>query len=102
MTPDELNTALKMEIINYKEINEITNDLKRLLMELVWLVSYERFEFLSENLRTMCEAKAYEYVCKHSIHYNPEKSDNAMLYVKTIIRCSFAITIKKIHKNHDI
>lgn len=96
MTPEELNTALRMEIIHYRETDELTPDLKRLLMELVWKeMAKERYVFITDNIKILCESDAYIAACKHCIHYNPEKSENARAYVIQIIGCSFAGTIKK-------
>jgi hypothetical protein len=95
MNSHELNTALTMELINYRNTDELTPDLKRLLMELVWEISHDRYKSLSENLRIMCEAKAYEHVCKHSIHFNQKTCGNAKSYVSVIIRSAFAGTICK-------
>jgi len=96
MNTDELNTALKMEIIHYKETDEITDDLKRLLMELIWRESKKkRYGFVSDNTKILCEADAYVAACKHCSHFNPEKSDKPSLYVGQIIWCSYINTIKK-------
>lgn len=96
MTRDQLNTALKMEIINYRNTDELTPDLKRLLMEVVWLETPKsRYKGIPDNVKILCEAKAYEDACKHCIHYNPEKSDNAFAYMVQIVWNSFYGTIKK-------
>jgi hypothetical protein len=96
MTTDELNTALTMEIIHYKETDELTPDLKRLLMELIWLETPKaRYKFLSDNIKILCEADAYVAACKHSIHFDPKKSDKPNLYMGQIIWCSYCSTIKK-------
>jgi hypothetical protein len=96
MTPDELNTALRMEIIHYRQTDELTPDLKRLLMELVWLETPKaRYGHISDNVKILCEAKAYEDACKHCIHFNPERTENARAYVGQIIWSSFYGTIKK-------
>ena len=96
MTREELNTALRMEIIHYKETDELTPDLKRLLMEVVWLETPKaRYSYISDNVKILCEAKGYEDACKHCIHFNPEKSDNAFAYMVQIIWSSYYGTIKK-------
>lgn len=96
MNTDELNTALKMEIIHYRETDELTLDLKRLLMELIWLETPKaRYKCIPDNIKILCEAKAYEDACKHCIHFNPEKTDNARAYVGQIICCSYYSTIKR-------
>jgi hypothetical protein len=96
MTSEELNTALRMEIIHYRETNVLTLDLKRLLMELVWLeMTKERYKFISDNIKILCETDAYVAACKHCIRYNPEKTDNAQAYVRQIIGSAFAGTIVK-------
>jgi hypothetical protein len=96
MTREELNTALRMEIINYRATDELTPDLKRLLMEMVWLETPKpRYVHISDNVKIICEAKAYEDACKHGIHYNPEKSDNAFAYMTQIVWSSYCGTIKK-------
>jgi len=96
MNSEELNTALRTEIIHYRETDELTPDLKRLLMELVWRETPKaRYEYVSDNVKILCEAKAYEDACKHCVHYNPEKSENASAYVGQIIWSSYCGTIKK-------
>ena len=96
MNRDELNTALKMEIIIYRNTDEMTPDLKRLLMEIVWLETPKtRYAHISDNVKILCEADAYIAACKHCIHYNPERSDNAFAYVVQIVWSSFYGTIKK-------
>jgi hypothetical protein len=96
MKVDELNTALKMEIIHYKETDELTPDLKRLLMEVVWLETLKaRYNHISDNVKILCEAKGYEDACKHCIHFNPEKSDNAFAYIVQIVWSSYYSTIRK-------
>jgi hypothetical protein len=96
MKLDELNTALRMEIINYRETNKLTPDLKRLLMELIWLETPKaRYEFVSDNIKILCEADAYVAASKHCIHFDPQKSRKPSLYVGQIIWCSYINTIKK-------
>jgi hypothetical protein len=96
MNMDKLNTALKIEIIHYKKTDELTDNLKRLLMELIWLESKKkRYEFVNDNTKILCEADAYVAACKHCIHFNPERSDKPNLYVGQIILCSYINTIKK-------
>ena len=96
MNRDELNTALRMEIINYRNTNVLTPDLKRLLMEVVWLETPKaRYSHISDNVKILCEGKAYEDACKHCIHFNPEKTDNAFAYMVQIVWSSFYGTIKK-------
>ena len=96
MNNDELNTALKMEIINYRNTDELTLDLKRLLMEVVWLETpKKRYKHIPDNVKILCEADAFIAACKHCIHFNPERSDNAYAYVVQIVWNSFYGTIKK-------
>lgn len=95
MKADQMNMALQMEIIGYRETDNLTMDLKILLMELIWLeMAKDRYKFITDNIKILCEAEAYIECCKHCIHYNPEKSDNARAYVIQIIGCAFAKTIK--------
>jgi hypothetical protein len=92
----ELNELLLKEIIYYKESNELTLKLKNLLMELIWLETEKaRYNFVSDNIKILCEADAYVAASKHCIHFNPERSDKPSLYVGQIIRCSYIQTIKK-------
>ena len=96
MNRDELNIALKMEIIHYRETDELTPDLKRLLMEVVWLETPKiRYNHIPDNVKILCEAKAYEDACRNCIHFNPERSDNAFAYMVLIIWSSYYGTIKK-------
>jgi hypothetical protein len=96
MTRDELNTALKMEIINYRKTDVLTPDLKRLLMEIVWLETPKpRYRCISDNVKILCEADAFVAACKHCIHYDPKKSDNAFAYVVQVVWSSYYGTIKK-------
>jgi len=96
MKTDELNTALRMEIIHYRETDVLTPDLKRLLMELVWLETPKaRYNHISDNVKILCEAKAYEDACKHCIHFNPDKSSKPSSYMVQIIWNSYYGTIKK-------
>jgi len=98
MNQDELNTALRMEIIHYRATDELTKDLKMLLMELVWLeMVKERYKFISDIIKILCESEAYVACCKHCGHYDPKKSEDARAYVRQIIGSSFAGTIVK-HK----
>lgn len=100
MNKEELNTALKMELINYQTTNELTDDLKRLFLETIMGVSKEeRYKYLNDNLKIYCEAKAYEDLCRHAIHFNPDRGDNAYAYVNQIIRSSFACMIVR-HGNY--
>jgi hypothetical protein len=85
-----------MEIINYRATDVLTLDLKRLLMEVVWLETPKtRYKCISDNIKILCESEAYVAACKHCIHYDPTKSDNAFAYVVQIIWSSFYGTIKK-------
>ena len=95
MKPEELNTALRMEIIHYRETDEITNELKLFIMELILAESKKRLSIGSDNIKILCEARAYIDCCKHCIHYNPDKSDNAYGYIMQLIRCAFALEIAK-------
>lgn len=99
MTAEELNTALRMEIIHYRETDNITQELKSLLMILILQESEKRLSKVSDTVRISCESEAYIACCKHCIHYNPDvksKSDTpAISYVRTIIRCAFADTLHK-------
>jgi hypothetical protein len=98
MTTDELNTALVMEITHYRQTDEITPDLKRLLMEVIWLeTKKKRYEHISDNVKILCEADAYIAACKHCIHFDPKKTDKAIPYMGQIIWCSYVNTIKKHH-----
>ena len=96
MTSDQLNTALRMELINYQATDTLTDDLKRLFLELIIEVG-KRKEYvnLTDNVRTYCEAKAYENCCRFAIHYNPDKSENASAYIKTMIRHGYVETVRK-------
>jgi hypothetical protein len=95
MTIEEINNELLKELTLYRNSDTLSIELKKLLMCMVLDISYDRYKFLTEDLRTMCEAKAYEDACKHSIHFNPEKSSNAKAYVTVIIRSSFACVMGK-------
>jgi len=92
----ELNEKLLKELVLYKETDTLTDELKRLLMELIWQESKKsRYKHISENTIILCEADAYVAACKHSIHFNPERSDKPSSYVGQIIWCSYINTIKK-------
>ena len=96
MTPEQLNTVLVMELINYQTTNTLNDDLRRLFLECIIIVSKkERYKNLSDNLRIYSEAKAYEDLCRHSVHYNHEKSDKAFAYICQIIQSSFACMVGK-------
>jgi hypothetical protein len=96
MTTDELNTALTMEITHYRVTDELTPDLKRLLMELIWLeTKKKRYGHIGDNIKILCEADAYVAACKHCIRFDPKKSDKPNLYIGQIIWCSYIQTIKK-------
>lgn len=90
------NERLLKEIIHYKETDELTTELKRLFIELICNESNKaRYKMVSDNVKILCEADAYVACCKHSIHFNPEKSDKPTLYMGQIIWCSYINTIKK-------
>jgi hypothetical protein len=93
---EEQNKSLIKEIIHYKETNELTLELKKIFMELIWLETEKaRYKYISDNVKILCEAKAYEDCCKHAIRFNLEKSDKPNLYMGQIIWCSYINTIKK-------
>jgi hypothetical protein len=93
---EELNKLLLKELASYKETDTLTDELKKLLIDLICQESKKsRYNRVSENVKILCEAEAYVAACKHSIHFNPEKSDNATAYVVQIIWCSYCSTIKK-------
>jgi hypothetical protein len=90
------NAGLLKELPCYAKTNTLTPKLKRLLIELIWKeTSRDRNNNISENVKILCESEAYIAVCKHSAHFDAEKSDNAVAYVGQIIRCSFVNTIFK-------
>lgn len=90
------NEQLLKELTHYKKTDELTPKLKSMLMELIWQETGKfRYKFVSENVKILCEADAYVAVCKHSVHFNPEKSDKPSLYIGQIIWCSYINTIKK-------
>ena len=90
------NERLLKELALYKETDTLTPKLKRMLMELIWEESKKsRYKCIGENLIILCEADAYVAACKHSIHFNPERSDKPNLYIGQIIWCSYCSTIKK-------
>ena len=96
MKNEQLSVALTMEVINYLNTNELNNDLRRLFLEVIILTSQRKeYDTLPDNLRIYCEAKAYEDLCRLSVHYNPEKTGNALPYMTTIARSSFACMIVK-------
>ena len=92
----ELNADLTKELLEYQKTDRLATDLKKLFMEMIWHeIAKERYDIAPDNLRIMMEARAYEDCCRHSVHFNHEKSDDATAYVKTIIRSSFAYIIAK-------
>jgi hypothetical protein len=93
---EELNKQLLKELVLYKETDILTDELKRLLFDLICQESKKsRYNHISENVKILCEADAYVAACKHSIHFNPERSDKPSLYVGQIIWSSYYGTIKK-------
>jgi hypothetical protein len=83
-------------VICYKKKNKCSFELKKMLMKLIWReTKNERNKYLTDNVRIICEAKAYEDCCRHASNFNPEKSDKPTSYMKCIIRSSFAGMIKK-------
>jgi len=100
MTTDELNTALVMEITHYRQTDELTLDLKRLLMELIWLESPKsRYAHIPDNVKILCEADAYIAACKHCIHFDPKKTDNTESIYKKMLKSSVVILNDKVIKN---
>jgi hypothetical protein len=104
MTPEELNVALKVEITNYRETNEISLKLKRLFMRMIWKeFKRSRYKNISNEIKYLSESHAYRQCCKGSIRYNPESQYKAIPYIMTIIRCSFADTVvREKHKQAKI
>ena len=95
---EELNKQLLKELGFYKETNTLTDELKKLLFDLILQESKKsRYSHISENIKILlqCEADAYVAVCKYSLHFNPERSDKPNLYVGQIIWSSYCSTIKK-------
>jgi hypothetical protein len=96
----ETNKDLLREIILYQETDELTVELKKIFMELIWLeTKNSKYEKVTDNVKILCESKAYEDCCKNSIYFNPDKSDKPSLYMINIIRCSYSIIIKKYSNN---
>ena len=94
MNKEELNVALRMELINYQTTNVLTDDLRRLFLEcIIYASKKEVYKNLSDNLRIYCEAKAYEDCCKHTSNFPHERCKNAYAYVGQIIGSSFACMI---------
>lgn len=96
-TQENINDQLLKELKLTKETGKNTSELHELYLKLIKEVS-PKYPFLNEDDRRMCEAFAFDACCRLAIKFNPEKSNNAYAYVKTIIRSSFAGTIVKISK----
>jgi hypothetical protein len=93
----ELGKQLEEQIKFYRETDILTPALKSLLMKaILWQSQLERYQKVTDNVRILCEAKAYIDCCKNCIHYtNPNGEGHAVSYVVQIIRCAFASEIKK-------
>lgn len=101
MTRDMLNTALRTEIIHYRETDEITVDLKSLLMTLILEESEKQLQAISPNIRIRCESEAYLDCCKNSIHFDPKLKLEPTTHIGMIIRCAFNDTMRKEGVNHE-
>ena len=92
----EQNADLTKELLEYKTSNKLTTDLKKLFMEMIWIeIAKDPYDYATDNLKIMMEAKAYEDCCRHSEHFNPDRSDNVVAYIGQIIRSAFANIIGK-------
>lgn len=95
------NTELYNELMTCKATGELSELLKKMYMELVWEMSASnRYAFLNQKDRSRCEAKAYNDLCDHGLHYNPKVSKFPISYMETIIISSFTIVISKVRGNY--
>ena len=88
------------ELAEAKKNGEISDILKLLFYQICKrIIDSDRYKFLNDDCKYLCVLDGYEACTKHAIKFNPEKSDDAHNYIKSIIRSSITSTIHKIKKS---
>jgi hypothetical protein len=96
------NEQLFNEIIRCKEIGQLTDEIKRLLLKLIRKESFERLYKLPDDYIAACESYALIKCCERVLNYNVNFSDKVVIYMKIIVRSSFTDSTLKIRKGYLI
>ena len=99
MSTEEINELLLLELTETRETDELSDILKSLFYQICKrMIDSDRYKFINDDWKFICVLNAYEACTKHAIKFNPQKSSDAHMYIKTIIRSSISSTIVEMKK----
>jgi hypothetical protein len=98
MNSKETNELLLLELAKFSETGDLSDVLKSLFYQICKkTIDSDRYKFLDDDLKFTCVLNAYKACLKQK--FNPQRSNDAYMYIKTIVRSSISSTIVKMKKN---